>query len=293
VLSDVRVIAGTPPSTVFSNANVTANIGSTFAQSIYAWYRLIMFATPYGFFALSGATPQKISTPLDNLLPYIDFTHAVTGGVFNIYGILGAAFMFTYKDPGTLPGSTAGNRPLIALYFDKKWSFASQGNGLTMITGGYVNGVPQIYGTDGQNIWTLFSNTTNSISTSIQSALWPMKQAWVMKQVTRGGLEINTPAGAVTLSVLIDNEYSSAMQNLLASNLGQWINNAGTQGNWMNNSAVQGSWANSGYAVFQGDATQFGRYLGYTLTSTTPGYTLQGMLLGYTRGAQWAARPGT
>lgn len=294
VLSDVRVIAGTPATTIFSNANVTANIGSTFPYSLFSWYRLVMLATPYGFYVLSGSTPQKVSTPLDNLLPSIDFTQPVTGGMFNVFGILGAAFLFTYKDPGTLPGSTPGSRPLIALYFDKKWSFASQGGGLTQITGAFVNGVPQLYGTDGQNIWQLFSNTTNTISTTIQSALWPMKSSWENKHVLRAGIEVNNPlVQQISLSISVDNEYGSAAQSLMAQNSGGWINNAGVQGFWINNAAQQGQWVIPGYSIFQGDAQQIGRYIGMTLQSTVPGYTVQGLLLAYTRGARWAGRPGS
>jgi hypothetical protein len=294
VLSDVRVVAGTPPATIFSNANVTAYIGSTFPLSVFPWYRLVMFATPYGFYALSGATPQKVSTDLDGLLPYIDFTQPVTGGVFNVYGILGAAYMFTYKDPGRLPGASIGSRPLIALYFDKKWAFASQGNTLTLIAGAFVNGVPQLYGTDGQSIWNLFSNTLNAVSTTIQSALWPMRQSWINKQVIRAGLEVNNPVSQqINFTVSVDNEYGSVAQNLSAINTGQWINAAGVLGNWANAIGAQGGWVVPGYSVFQGDAYNIGRYVGLTLQSTSPAYTLQGMLLGYTRGAQWPARPGT
>ena len=294
VLSDVRVVAGTPATTIFSNANVTANIGSTFPLSVFPWYRLVMFATPYGFYALSGATPQKVSTNLDGLLPFIDFSQPVTGGVFNVYGILGAAFMFTYRDPGRLPGSTIGSRPLIALYFDKKWAFASQGNALTLIAGAFINGVPQLYGTDGQSIWNLFSNTLNAITTTIQSALWPMKQSWINKQVIRAGLEVNNPVSqTINFAVSVDNEYGSVAQNLSAINTGQWVNAAAVVGNWANAVGAQGGWVVPGYSVFQGDAYNIGRYVGLTLQSTSPSYTLQGLLLGYTRGAQWAARPGT
>jgi hypothetical protein len=289
VLSDVRVVTGTPPLTVFSNANVTANIGSTFPDSVYPWYRLIMLGTPYGFYVLSGATPQKISTGLDRLLPYIDFTQPVTGGVFNVYGILGASFMFTYNDPGTLPGSTAGPRPLIAMYFDKKWSFASQGSGLTRCEGGFLNGVPMLFGTDGQNIWTLFSNTTNNIRTVISSALWPAGKQWITKQVTRAGIELSG-ATSVTLSVSVDTEYGSQTTLLTGSNTGNWINAALVQGLWINGVAQQGQWSSGGFVVFQGDASAFGRYMGITITSSSPGYTLQGLLLAYTETAQWAPR---
>jgi hypothetical protein len=60
-----------------------------------------------------------------------------------------------------------------------------------------------------------------------------------------------------------------------------WVNNAGTTITWTNNSTTVISWFNNGYQLYKGDAQQYGKYLGLTLTSATGIYTLNTLELEY------------
>lgn len=106
VISDVRIGTGSPAPTIFSNTNISALIGSKFPLSIFPYYRTIAFATPYGFYAMLGATPQKISDNLDGIIPFIDFTKPVSGGVANIFSTLLPCFAFNYTGPDGVPPSS-------------------------------------------------------------------------------------------------------------------------------------------------------------------------------------------
>lgn len=281
VVSDVRVATG--PVTLFSNTNVSALIGSNLPASIFPYYRTIGFATKYGFYALYGSTPQKISDKLDGIIPLIDFTKPVSGGVANIFNILCMCFCFNYRDP-------TGARPLLAVFFNKKWFFCSQGTGITIITGGFQSGTPAIFGTDGTHIYKLFSDTTSDISTTIQTALWPLKYPTKMKEAQKAGVEITTGAIATPITLSLDSDFGTIPITLAATNLGQWFNAAGTLGRWVNNAATQGDWVTVGFQIYQGDAEFKGRYLGYTMTSTSPGYAVNGFLNQHQLSTNWATK---
>lgn len=280
VVSDVRVGTGSPAPTLYSNTNISALIGSTLQQSVFTFYRSIGFATRYGFYALTGATPQKISDKLDNIFPLIDFTKPVTGGVANIFNILCPAFLFNYQDP-------AGARPLMAVMVGDKWFFCSQGNGLTMIGSAFKSGTPVLYGTDGSNLYQLFFDTASAISTKAQFPLWNFKRPTSTKQVLKAGLEVTLPSAVETITATIDTTISSIPITFSGSNTGDWINAAGTIGKWVNNAATQGSWIAAGFSFFQSNVEAVGRYVGMTITSTSPGYTLNGAALQYKVRGNW------
>ena len=220
---------------------------------------------------------------LDGVIPLIDFTKPVSGAVANIYNILTMCFLFNYKDP-------AGARPLLALYWNSKWFFASQGSALTLIAGAKQGGTPAIFGTDGTNIYKLFSDTTSNISTKIQTALWGMKKPTHMKESQKAGVEITTAATATPVSLSLDSDFGTVPVTFAGTNVGQWINAAGTIGNWVNAAAVQGQWITSGFQIYQGDADFKGRYLGYTMTSTAPGYAVNGFLNQHQLSTPWATK---
>jgi hypothetical protein len=283
VISDVRLGTGSPAPTVFSNTNISALIGSNLPLSIFPFYRMLAFATRYGFYVMVGSTPQKISDHLDGIVPLIDYTKPVSGGVANIFEILCMAFLFNYKDP-------AGARPLLAIFFNSKWFFANQGADLKLIAGAFQSGTPALFGTDGPHIYKLFSDTTSNISTIIQTALWPMKKPTSMKEAQKAGVEITTGAVTTQINLTLDSDFGTIPLILSASNSGDWINNAGVIGHWVNAGAVQGQWIISGFLIYQADAEFKGRYLGYTMRSTAPGYAVNGFLNQHQISTPWATR---
>lgn len=283
VISDVRIGTGSPAPTLFSNTNISAQIGSAFPNSIFIYGRLIAFATPYGFYALSGTTPQKISDALDGIMPLIDFTKSVSGGVANLFSILCICFSFTYKDP-------AGTRPLLAIYFNKKWFFASQGAGISLVSDGFIASIPALFGTDGSNVWTLFSDLTTSIATKIITPLWPLKYPTRMKESQKAGIELTTSSVATAVTLNLDSDFGSIPVMISSTSVGQWINANSTPGNWINGAGTQGGWVTSGFSIYQGDSEMKGRYLGYTMTSTAPAYAINGFLMQYQVSTNWATK---
>lgn len=283
VISDVRLGTGSPVPTLFSNTNISALIGTNLPLSVFPYYRTIAFATRYGFYALYGATPQKISDNLDGIIPLIDFTKPVSGDVANIFSILTMCFCFNYKDP-------AGARPLLAMFFNKKWFFCSQGNGLTIVSGGFQSGTPAIFGTDGSNIWKLFSDTTSNISTTVQTALWHLKYPIRMKEAQKAGVEMTTSAVATQININLDSDFGTIPISIGAANTFIWTNNTGAVVTWVNNVSAVVTWVSSGFIIYQGDAEFKGRYLGYTITSTAPAYSMNGLLLGHQISTPWATK---
>jgi len=284
VISDVRLGTGAPLPTIFSNTNISALIGTDLPHSIFPYYRSIAFATRYGFYIISGATPQKISDNLDGIIPLIDYAQEVSGGVSNIFQILGMAFLFIYKEPG------ASSRPLLAIYFNKKWFFASQGASLTMITDGFQSGVPALFGTDGSNIWKLFSNTSSNINSKIVTPLWPMTKPTSMKEGLKAGVELTSVTADTSFTLTLDSDFGIFPVNLTAANSIQWINGAGVLMTWQNNVLATITWLTPGFSIYQADADFKGRYLGYTMTSPSPGYSVNGFLNQHQISTPWATR---
>lgn len=135
VLSNVTITAAGTAS--FSRVNVNASIGCNQPNSIFAYNRAVVFATPTGFYSLSGASPEKISDNLDLLLPQIDFStiNKVSGGQVSVAGQLCAAWSISFNDIFT--GAGAGTFMLV-LYFKGKWFFARQAGAGTPIPMGPI-----------------------------------------------------------------------------------------------------------------------------------------------------------
>jgi hypothetical protein len=282
VISDVRVSGTT---TLFSNTNVTANFGTTMPLTVFPYYRTLSFGTPMGFYGLYGSTPQKMSDALDGIFESIQFANTVSGGVAKIYNILCAAYLFQYADP--LEGVT---RALLALTFNKKWFVASQGDSLTMIGGAFLSGVPVLYGTDGTQIWKLFSDTTTNIDWSVKTALWSLKDPIALKQTLKGGIELTASAQTTSVDVDVVSEIGTTHDTFSNTNEGQWVNAAGTEGAWENAALEDGDWLYSGFSIYQANIEAFGRYIGYNISSSAPGTHVNGLLLEHERKARWTAR---
>jgi hypothetical protein len=267
VFSDLRV--STTGSTLFTNTNVSASVGSNLRYAVFPYFRSVLFMNNYGIYALVGSTTSKLSDQLDGMFPYIDFTLPVTGGQVLLNNILCAAFNFYLKS--TYPFATGG-RFIQAVFFEKKWFITSQG-AITYTTSAPVGGVINLYGVADKSLYKLYASTTANVSSKIQTALSPMKDPIRTKQALKFGIEATLTTGG-TFNVTVDSESGSSPTYVL-NNTVTWYNNSGTTITWLNNSSATIGWLTSnGYALYKSDAQQYGKYLGLTMTSTDPGFVV-------------------
>jgi hypothetical protein len=268
VFSDVRVT--TTGSTLFTNTNVSASVGSKLKYAVFPYFRSVLFMNNYGVYALVGSTTSKISDQLDGIFPYIDFTLPVTGGQVLLNNILCAAFNFYLNSSFPI---TTGSRYVQAIFFEKKWFITSQGI-MTYITSAPVGGLINMYGVSGTALYKLYSSSTANISSQIQTALSPMKDPIRTKQALKFGIEA-TLSNAATFTVTVDSEYGSSPSYTLTNGAVDWVNNSAIVIPWKNTFGTIIPWLSSGgYNLYKSDAQQYGKYLGLTMTSTDPAFTV-------------------
>lgn len=271
VFSDVRVTtAGT---TLFTNTNVSASVGTKLAYAIFPYFRSVLFMNNYGMYALVGSTTSKISDSLDGVFPNIDFTAGkFTGGQVLLNNILCAAFNFKYTGG---QGIDSSDRYIQGVFFEKKWFFTSADNELKFVTSAPLGGRINLYGTNGNSCVQLYSNATANISSYVQTSLNPMKDPIRTKQALKVGVEA-TLTNAAEITVTVDSETGSSPPVLLGQFI-DWINNLSIVIPWTNNSStVIGWYGGGGYALYKTDAKQYGKYLGMTVTSSNPAFVING-----------------
>jgi len=270
VFSDVRVTnAGT---TLFTNTNVSASIGTKRQNAIFPYFRSVLFLNDYGVYALVGSTTTKISDSLDGVFPNIDFTLPVYAGQVLLNNILCAAFNFRYTGG---QGTSSSSRYVQAVFFEKKWFFTSNGDNLAYITSAPVGGKINLYGTDGTSCVRLYADSSSAISSYVQTSLNPMKDPIRTKQALKIGVEA-TLSSATEITVTVDSETGSSPSVLLGQ-LVAWINNLSIPISWINNSSSVITWyGGGGYTLYKTDAKQWGKYLGMTVTSTGANFVING-----------------
>ena len=270
VFSDVRVTnTGT---TLFTNTNISASVGSRRPKAIFPYFRSVLFMNDYGIYALVGSTTTKISDALDGIFPYIDFSQPVYGGQGMLNNILVAVFNFTYAGPGG--GGNYASRQVQAVFFDKKWFLTSQGS-VGYITSVPVYGVNTIYGAYNTGLVKLYADNQSNISSYIQTALLPMGDPIRTKQALKFGIEGSADFG-YPITVTVDSEQLSSAPYTLAGSAVYWVNNSNNTVQWINNSSLVVAWNQTGspYWLYKSDAAQWGKYIGLTITQTQPQFVL-------------------
>ena len=276
VISDVRINT-TDGSTLYTNTNISASVGTDLPYAMMPYFRSIVFMNRYGMYALVGSTTSKISDALDGLFPYIDFTKPVSAGQVLIYNILCACFNFYYN--GT-QGTQGAGQYIQAIFFDKKWFFSYQ-NAIIDIASIPLNGEATLYGTTGTDLQVLYQSSTASIPSKVQTALYSFGNVIRDKQALKWGVE--AILGATTgnnLNVVTDSESASSPSQAVSNfTLVNWINNSAVVVPWVNNSIQTVNWGNpiTGYYLYRYDAPMWGKYIGLTITSNNPNYIISGM----------------
>ena len=267
VFSDVRVT--TSGTTLFTNTNVSASVGSKRPYAIFPYFRSVLFMNDYGVYALVGSTTSKLSDSLDGMFPNIDFASPVYGGQVLLNNILCAAFNFRYYDAAF----TQSYRYIQAVFFEKKWFITSQNNSLAYVTSIPVGGKIQMFGVAGTNLYELYMDATSAITSRIQTALLPLTDPIRTKQALKFGIEATLTQGGI-LNVTVDSENGSSPSYTLG-NYVYWTNSAGVTIPWTNVSSTVISWlGGTGYTLYKSDAQQWGKYLGLTQTSNSASFVV-------------------
>ena len=267
VFSDVRVTtAGT---TLFTNTNVSASVGTKLPYAIFPYFRSVLFMNDYGVYALVGSTTSKLSDALDTVVENIDYNFDVTSGQVLLNNTLCAAFNVRYT------GDSAAGRFIQMIFFEKKWFVSSQG-AIKHITALPIDGQGLIYGTTGTDLFKLYSNVSATIATTAATALHAMGDPIRDKQALKVGIEATASNNyPFIFNMTVDNENRSSPAYTLSSFV-TWVNNSNSTISWLNNSSNIVQWGTVGYNLYKTDAQQYGKYLGMTVTSTSPGFTING-----------------
>jgi hypothetical protein len=276
IIGDLKV---TGSITTYSQTFLSSTTGTTLPHSITALERAILFVNKYGVYALFGASVQKVSKALDGIFPDIDFDEELSAGLAQIYNILCYAFSFTYNDQNA-------TRSLQALLFDGKWFLTSQGNGLSFISPSSMNGVQSLWGTSGTDVRQLYSDTTATIATTLQTGLYDLGNPIFDKQIITAGLEYRSPAVAsLTFTIDTENQTLSVASNA-ASSL-TWYNDSGVEIVWKNDASNDIDWIATGFLLDYFPVALSGKYIGASIESNSPQIELNGVLMEYAQRAPW------
>jgi hypothetical protein len=272
VFSDVRVDANTG-TTLFTNTNVSASVGSALKHAIFPYFRSVLFMNEYGVYALVGATTTKISDPLDGIFPFIYFAEEVSGGQCLINNILCAVFNFKYNDNGT-------DRWIQAAFFERKWFLTNQLTDAYYVVTSVKDGFLNLYGSTGTNLYQFYEDNTNPVVVDIETALLPMGDPIRDKQALKIGIEATLGTTPVILDAYVDSESDQSPVITFANSV-LWLNNSSQVIDWINNSSTIISWlgpqsAGAGYYLYKSDAKMYGKYLGMTIQSTSTPFTING-----------------
>lgn len=277
-LSNVQITGGV---TSFSRVNLTTSIGTSYPQSVFAYYRSICFGNKYGFYLLSGATPQKISDGLDDLfntgaltpVAKAQFVGGLVAGPVTIFGELCMAWTLRIVDGYTTLYGTNVTRTLIVIFFKGKWFFHYPGFDIGQMVSIPVGGVQVLhaFSLTGQ-VYELFVTDATMLLTFVQTKLWDGGDPLLDKEVIRAGIALNWGANVnQAVTVTTDNEYELEPVPAIndASAALTFINNLGQplqfQNNTFGNLYFFGGFGS--YALFQGaSSTTGGKYFGMSVT---------------------------
>ena len=272
VLSNVTVVNGLAQ---FSRINVSSSIGTSQPRSVFPFVRSLAFSNNSGFYVVSGATPQKVSDDLDDLVAATDFGTPIWGAQVMVNNILCAAFLVRFSDSFTM--SPPEERNMLVVLFRGRWWFTSQlplsGVGLNSVFSYPVNGLSTMFGWAGNSLYPLMS-TLNVNRWLLKTKLWDYEAPMLDKNALMGAIGVTLSGAALTgLDVKIDTEYTQ-IDTTIGTPLPivQWINNAAVITQWQNdaNAIVQWQLSPNGYILLTGSTNNGGgKYLGYTVTGNS------------------------
>lgn len=283
VISDVYVPAGAvPPTPVFSNLNIQADLGSNQPGSIFSSNRELTLATKDGIWAVQGVQSVRLSEDIDGTWQFADFSQPIFGGVVSVNNIkTRAMLMKRLNDP------VFGSNTILCMYWDNKWWFSNFG-AVTILIPVKLGEVQVLYAYVGNQLYQLFNRTDQSPLSNFMTALWPMEDPLQDKMVIRAGFEVTFKSILQQFTATVDSVNGSfPFVNTPSIGLIAWTNSFGQIVIWQNNALATVSWFTGQFLLYSGSApAAAGKYVGITGEGQAQ-YQLGGCYMDYKLGAAW------
>lgn len=285
----VANVSTTGGTTTFSITNIVTGLGTNAPNSTIGYFRALAFMAPFGVYALSGVTPQKLSAKLDGMFPALTLTPDVPAAIASVQNILVLCFLVTYTQSlaPSLPkpaNGSSGATTLLLCFAEGKWFFASQG-ALTWITTVIVSGTTKCYGTDGSTVYPVFgAASTTGVPYKVQLRQDDYGDPTATSQMLRIGLETQA-ANPITPTVTVDSEITGQTAALTFTNTLTWVNSSGGVITFVGAAPI--TWISQGLILAKVLATMFGHYMGVTISGTDPPYRIQAVETEVVTGKSW------
>lgn len=289
-LSNVQSSGSAPNvSTTFSVTNIVSSIGSLAPGSVNSYFRALVLMAPFGVYALSGVTPQKLSDKLDGLFPDLTISAtSVYAAVAVVQSLPVLVFRVTYNGNNAQAGQ--GPIALLLCFTQGKWFFAVQRTTLRAITTVVVSGVSQAWAADTDGgIYQLFgASAATPVEYKVQSKLYDFGLATTEKALTKIGLELQAEA-TVNPSMTIDSEGGSQTITIDATNAMTLRNAAGGILQLVNALGQDLNLVGQGTILSRQQGAVYGRYLGWTVFGTDVPFRIQAVQMEVVQTREWQA----
>lgn len=262
--------------TTFTITNIVTNLGSNAPNSVIAYFRALTLLSPYGAYALSGVTPQKLSDKLDGLFANLTFTDA-PAAIAVVQNLLVLMYLVTYNGTDLSPAWASTTAPLLLCFTQGKWFVSVQDLNLRSITTLVVSGVTHAYGIVGAagDVHQLFGSAADvPVNWKVQSKLYDFGSSTQAKALLKVGLEFQASA-QVDPSMTVDSEFGSLPVDVTTSNVLQLTNASGEIITFTNTGAIPLIFVTQGTVLSRQAAAAGGRYLGWTVSGTDVPFRVQ------------------
>lgn len=261
ISNPVTTITNNLATTAFTITNVDPQIGCLWPLTIQPFGEAIVFATPLGVYALFGSSVKKVSTDLDDILSSVlvqpQLPSAAVVVIFNIKFYALSIFIF---DP-----ILQANRQLVLLWDGFKWFVATQDAAIIALRTLNTGGNYSAYGSDGTHIYKCFSTPSATLAKKLVSKFYGVDSAQQIKQSLRFYLAAENACSYV---VTIHSETGDVVLPTAT-----YPGPAGPSSN--------GPYGNRLNILGQDALGASGKFLGWTITSTTATCSFDYMALAY------------
>lgn len=238
----------------FQQPTLESQIGPISKWSIIEYGGMLFFANVFGFWAISGAFPTKISTVLDGFFENLDLTNSSFSAAYGTVRQVPCIFF-------AVRWNIDGNYTVFGYTLTQQWfrvvPVTGSGTGVVKwITGSVssalTNNRPITYYSDGTHFYDLFGGSAVVVS-QFNTKIWDFFSKLTVDWFTNVALQliITQPATLTVCELNASGAVCGPGQPAACSSVtyalatGDWFNNLGTIGQWFNAAGTAGHWTSA------------------------------------------------